>query len=306
MYFRRDSPQAGTSLQWNFGDGTTSAQAGVLSHVYAAPGRYGVRLTVNDGAACPPTATAVDTIVVYAMPVALVGPNQVICQGASVPLTAGSAGVAGSTYRWSPAAGLNTTTGPRVTASPAVTTVYALTATAPGGCSAQATVEVRVNPQPQALPGASAREVFTITPVVFSNASTSATDYFWDFGDGQSSTAATPTHTYSQPGNYQVRLVARIGGSVCVDEKTLTLVVRKFELPNIITPNNDGKNDSFSPFVSFTPIGAKIYNRWGRLVFEKTNYVNEWGDPNTARGVYFYYLTGANGATWKGWVEVVH
>ncbi len=45
--------------------------------------------------------------------------------------------------------------------------------------------------------------------VSFSNASANATSYSWDFGDNSAlSTAATPTHTFTQPGTYKVRLVA--------------------------------------------------------------------------------------------------
>jgi hypothetical protein len=48
------------------------------------------------------------------------------------------------TYTWSPAAGLNTTMGSSVTASPTVTTIYTVTGTNAGGCSSTATSTVTV------------------------------------------------------------------------------------------------------------------------------------------------------------------
>lgn len=52
--------------------------------------------------------------------------------------------------------------------------------------------------------------------VTFSNLSSHGISYFWDFGDGTTSTLATPTHTYTQNGNYTVKLVT-YGGS-CGDD----------------------------------------------------------------------------------------
>lgn len=46
------------------------------------------------------------------------------------------------------------------------------------------------------------------TPVQFTNNSQLATDYLWDFGDGDTSTAFEPTHTYTSPGTYLVTLIA--------------------------------------------------------------------------------------------------
>lgn len=52
--------------------------------------------------------------------------------------------------------------------------------------------------------------------VIFTNQSESASLFYWDFGDGNSSNAINPTHTYSSSGEYTVVLTA-MGNSVCED-----------------------------------------------------------------------------------------
>lgn len=48
----------------------------------------------------------------------------------------------------------------------------------------------------------------------FTNESTNATSYKWDFGDGGTATAAVKAHVYKQPGQYTVKLeVTNAGGS---------------------------------------------------------------------------------------------
>lgn len=70
-----------------------------------------------------------------------------ICNGSSVNLTAtGGNGV----YSWSPAAGLNTSTGATVAASPTANTTYTVTSTTPAGCPVTKDVLVTVNPLPAA------------------------------------------------------------------------------------------------------------------------------------------------------------
>jgi hypothetical protein len=78
-----------------------------------------------------------------------------------------------------------------------------------------------------------------------------------------------------------------------------------FFVPNIITPNNDARNDQF--VIQGVPAGTwvlRVYSRWGQEVFRSTGYQNDWGRA-AAPGVYYYLLQPPDGARpLKGWVEV--
>jgi PKD repeat protein len=60
--------------------------------------------------------------------------------------------------------------------------------------------------------------------VTFTNTSTNADSYLWEFGDGNTSTEANPVHTYAGAGVYTVRLTATNahGSSIIEQEFTLT------------------------------------------------------------------------------------
>jgi subtilisin-like proprotein convertase family protein len=73
-----------------------------------------------------------------------VSSNSSICEGSNTTLSASGA----NTYSWSPATGLNATTGSTVIASPVTTTTYALTGTSSNGCTAIENVTVTVIPLP--------------------------------------------------------------------------------------------------------------------------------------------------------------
>ncbi len=70
--------------------------------------------------------------------------NTSICEGSNTTLSASGA----SAYSWSPATGLNTTTGSIVIASPLSTATYSVTGTSSNGCTAIENVTVTVNPLP--------------------------------------------------------------------------------------------------------------------------------------------------------------
>ncbi|OHU85372.1 MULTISPECIES: S8 family serine peptidase [Pseudoalteromonas] len=59
--------------------------------------------------------------------------------------------------------------------------------------------------------------------VKFTNTSKDARSYSWQFGDGASSTEASPSHTYAAAGNYQVTLTAKDGEKSNSVTKTVTI-----------------------------------------------------------------------------------
>jgi len=94
----------------------------------------------------------------------------------------------------------------------------------------------------------------------------------------------------------------------CSDTTTVTVVPDEMVIPNIFTPNNDGKNDLFviKGLEAYPGSQLLIFNRWGNEVYRSDNYLNDWNGSNLAEGTYYYLLNRRdhNGSTtvFKGWV----
>jgi gliding motility-associated-like protein len=144
--------------------------------------------------------------------------------------------------------------------------------------------------------------------VDFTNTSTGATSYVWDFGDGNTSTDANPTNTFETIGEFVVTLTVTDGN--CTDEMTMTITTSGLSVltvPNVFSPNGDGMNDLFyvtaENLVSFS---GTILNRWGEVVFSMQDETARWDGYTTAGivvpdGTYFYIIEaeGADGETFE-------
>ncbi|HVA98195.1 MAG TPA: gliding motility-associated C-terminal domain-containing protein [Bacteroidia bacterium] len=102
---------------------------------------------------------------------------------------------------------------------------------------------------------------------------------------------------------------------VCVDN------CPQYQLPNVFTPDNDGKNDFYIPIPPvkyIKDIDIKIYNRWGEIVFETSDPAIKWDGTNQsdkkkcAEGTYFYICTvneirvsGIKPVVLKGFIELL-
>lgn len=132
------SANGATSYVWSPSaglDNTTGA------NVNASPSTTTTYMVIGTSSGC--TDTAYVTVVVNEAPILSASADVAICQGSSVGLFATGA----TTLSWSPATGLNTTTGNQVIASPSQTTTYTVTGSN-NGCSSTEDITVTVNANP--------------------------------------------------------------------------------------------------------------------------------------------------------------
>ena len=122
--------------------------------------------------------------------------------------------------------------------------------------------------------------------------------YLWSTGE------TTQTISVTQKGEYKVKI--SLGYCEITDSITVENPLLPVEAPNIITPNQDGKNDLFVIKNTAPGTQLKIYNRWGNLVFKDDDYQNTWNGKNLSKGTYFYHVQSPGSCTTeKGWVEIV-
>jgi len=94
----------------------------------------------------------------------------------------------------------------------------------------------------------------------------------------------------------------------CADTVAITVISDEMIIPNIFTPNGDGKNDVFKVkgLEAYPGSQLTIFNRWGNEVYHSDNYLNNWDGSNLAEGTYYYLLNrrehDGTTAAFKGWV----
>lgn len=91
-----------------------------------------------------------------------------------------------------------------------------------------------------------------------------------------------------------------------------TVKIVSFFIPNVFTPNGDGKNDTFVivGLELFKNVALRVFNRFGYEVYRADNYCNDWDGRGLNDGTYFYYLkiedeTGQTHIN-KGYVTILH
>ncbi|WP_375436585.1 gliding motility-associated C-terminal domain-containing protein [uncultured Hymenobacter sp.] len=193
----------GYTYQWSPATNLTSATAAQPSLTFTNTGtasqslRYVVTATTASGC------IARDTVTVLVNPaaVAQAGVDRVFCSGGTAVLGDAASNVAGSTYVWSPVAGLSTLSGAtanvtltNTTAAPIVNQ-YILTVTTSSGCVTRDTVRVTVNPAAIANAGTD-RAVCSGVATTLGSAALTGYSYAWSPATGLSNvSAATPTLT---------------------------------------------------------------------------------------------------------------
>jgi len=187
---------------------------------------------------------------------------------------------------------------------------YAVTVTySPHNCVVSGTGSIITSTLISADFTADSVEGFIPLTVHFTYTGSGANIFLWDFGDGTpTSSDQNPVHVYEAMGTYYAKLIVSSGmPNFCEDEHQITIIVlhpSSLVVPNIFTPNGDGKNDIFQVEAEgIQSIEVSIYNRWGKKVYETsvTDFAVDketkdlWdgtskSEGKCADGTYFYIL----------------
>lgn len=275
-------------ITWS--DGVTTTTANTLPIL--ANGNYTTVVQIIGGCA---SQSVISINTNTAVGVSITSPTtEISCLTNSLALTANQQTGGIYTYTWAPSVPAATNNVYNVTQA-GTYSVYALNLT--NGCSSSATLAVThetivasfdTNPHQGLMP----------LPVTFSNTSINATDFNWDLGNGMTYTTTNAATIYNTQGAYTVTLTATKG--FCIDTAATVIkvdLVSFFTVPNVFTPNGDGKNDIFTfNAINMGDISFTVFDRWGIKVFESTVSGNiKWDGKNKAGstindGTYFYVI----------------
>ncbi len=115
----------------------------------------------------------------------------------------------------------------------------------------------------------------------FTDQSSGAISWKWDFGDIPGSSDQNPIHFFYTQGTYQVMLIAT-NAMGCVDSVIHEIIINDellFYAPNTFTPNGDFNNDLFLPKgTGWDPATFQmwIFDRWGNMTFYSTDMNRGW------------------------------
>jgi len=275
------------SYLWNTGATTATI-------VVTAPGEYSV--TVKDSSnGCSVTETV--TVAQNTAPpvVNISGPTALTCNATSITLNASGSTVQGTaSYLWNTGA-----TTPSIQVNQAGD--YTVVVTDSGnGCSNAKTITVTENYVAAEITGGSIAlciedASFNLTSLLPSNFVSGGT---WT--DNMNSGGLTGINfdpsivnlgdyefTYREPGDCGRIITVTVNVN---DDCVVLACVTIEDISKVVTPNGDGFNDTFK--VGNDPSAAggckylvKIFNRWGKMVFQSDNYQNNWEGRHDGSGM---------------------
>ncbi|MFN0031232.1 MAG: gliding motility-associated C-terminal domain-containing protein [Flavobacteriales bacterium] len=132
--------------------------------------------------------------------------------------------------------------------------------------------------------------------------------YDWSAFDGVgniTSGAITASPTVNLPGYYVLTVTDSQSGCTAFAGVDISagevygVDLQYLKIPNVVTDNNDGKNDVWEPYLASNPTldlssvfdvyQLKIFNRWGKLVYDSDGSAT-WQVGEEPEGTYFYLL----------------
>jgi hypothetical protein len=216
-------------------------------------------VTVTDANGCSSTSNAVN-VSVSNSPVPTINSTATsACQGETITLTSSPA----DTYLWSNGA----TTQTIDVITDGTFTVETTNTNACNGVGLSAPITLTFG----TVPTATASFTTSGNVVTFSNSSSNATSYSWDFGDQTNSSAQNPVHAFAGNGSYNVVLTATNGNCSDTTHLTVVLSVGLQELETIgqvvLYPNPAQNEVNVGVYLNeLAEVSITIYDITGKLV----------------------------------------
>ncbi|MEN0005572.1 MAG: PKD domain-containing protein [Bacteroidota bacterium] len=201
--------------EWDFGDNNTSSLENPV-HTFDTAAAYVVQLLVTDQEGCRDD-TVFFSITAHPNPIAAfdLERSQLCGIPVEVAFENNSEGAVG--FEWSFGDGeMSLLNEPIYAYQDTGSYAIQLVASNEFNCTDTTVQSIRALPVPNAAFGLDPQLGCVPDSISFFNNSTFANQYVWRFGDGQSSTAINPIHTYTEAGFFDVTLVASYD-SICFD-----------------------------------------------------------------------------------------
>lgn len=333
VHFYNASTGTGLTCSWTFGDGNVGTSTGDITHVYASPGSYVVCLTItNFAGTC--TATYCDSILVgtgsSGACLGVVDPTYTYSESSGTVNFTNTVSGSGPVYNWDFGDGSNSSTVGSTSHTYSANGVYLVCLTVyetgSGTDSCQYCDYVYVNGIVTGCTAAmtvvqDSTNLYNYFVYYAASTPSGSPTYFWDFGDGTSSTLPYPSHTYATTTPVVLCLTVTDGlicsTTVCDSitpgmamSSTWTLNVMNpmgvEEIPNISSlenyPNPFGESTTIKYSIAKdATVSILITDLLGNIVAELENgkrnageYAVTWNPENVAGGMYLLQLKADN------------
>lgn len=273
--FNNTSVGSGLSFDWNFGNGSTSTDTNALAD-YEASGTYNVTLTATSKNC---SSSQSSDITILETPRANFDIDGICIGDSTVFNDMSDPGVSNTTYSWRFGDGdTSDRLSPTHLYNVNVTTTFlaSLILENSVGCTDRKNKNITVHALPHC--GFDYTYAWPSRDVVFNADSAGYSQYRWNFGDGDTSIDANPTHDYSTEDSFSVTLqVINSAGCMCEETKLIkggNVSVKDVQLKNITLYPNPNKGFFAIESDLIGELNIQLIDMYGRVVYEENNLSN--------------------------------
>lgn len=292
------------SYSWNGPNGFTSTEQNPIieNATVAMSGTYNLTVTAGNCQALSSVEISVNTLPEFIF----ANENIVICNGQTITIQVLPASVINAAYEYVWYHNDLEITG-EITNMIEVNQpgIYKVVISS-GDCSISKTISVTENTTlfEVGITAGCKNDLYMVSAVPLNNSFDETTAaYLWSGPNDFYATTQSVDITGFPNGDYSV-IVTDVGG--CFVENSITINGTQCKIPNAISPNDDGLNDAWD-LSGFDIDEVKIFNRWGREVYDEHNYKKQWYGQSYSgnmlpSGTYFYYIKFSSGEETTGWI----